>query len=54
MPESGHIAASKMNGSNQMTLRFMQVIIDKERDSVDKNVTLTKLQLPAKQDLLLN
>ena len=38
------------DGSNLMKLRFMQVTVHKESDSTDENLTLTKLQLSARQN----
>ena len=51
MPQSGTIGSvGTKHGSNLMKLRFMQVIIHKESDSIDENLTLTKLQLSARQN----
>ena len=51
MPQSGTIGTvGTKDGSNLMKLRFMQVIIHKESDSIDENLTLTKLQLSARQN----
>ena len=51
MPQSGTIGSvGTKHGSNLMKLRFMQVIIHKENDSIDENLTLTKLQLSARQN----
>ena len=50
-PQSGTIGSVGMkHGLNLMRLRFMQVIIQKEKDPVDENLTLIKLQLPARQN----
>ena len=50
-PQSGTIGSvGTKHGSNLMKLRFMQVIIHKESDSIDENLTLTKLQLSARQN----
>jgi hypothetical protein len=49
MPQPGTIGTvGTKDGSNLMKLRFMQVIIHKESDSIDENITLTKLQLSAR------
>ena len=51
MPQSGTIGSvGTKHGSNLMKLRFMQVIIHEENDSIDENLTLTKLQLSARQN----
>ena len=51
MPQPGTIGTvGTKDGSNLMKLRFMQVILHKERDSIDENLTLTKLQLSARQN----
>ena len=49
-PKSGTIGSvGTKHGLNLMRLRFMQVIIQKEKDPVE-NLTLIKLQLPARQN----
>ena len=55
MPPSGAIGTlGTKDGSNLMKLRFMQVIIHEKSDSIDENLTLTKLQLSARQNWLSN
>ena len=50
-PKSGIIGSVGMKpGLNLMKLRFMQVIKQKEKDPVDENLTLIKLQLPARKN----
>ena len=50
-PKSGTIGSvGTKHGLNLMRLRFMQVIIQKEKDPVDENLTLIKLQCPARQN----
>ena len=46
MPQSGAIGTvGTKHGSNIMIPWFMQVMIHKESDLIDENLTLTKLQL---------